>query len=155
MRDDIDDIDDIDTLKKRLQAAVAKIVGLKKEAQSLKAEREQIESRASSITVRLREITGSQYGGRGEIDEQSCVIKNMELRIAQTKGRKVEWIDPGHWHSGHWVIEKVTPKRIYVYKFSNDRSEHFNLDGTAVSRGNQSKIDIAKTFPEGVENFEH
>lgn len=49
-----------------------------------------------------------------------------------------------------YIVEKVTKKRIYVRKKGEDQSLQFEHDGTNVGRYQRDRIDIAKTFPQGV-----
>ena len=57
--------------------------------------------------------------------------------------------DPSWGGSKEYALEKITPKRIFVQEIGCTRSIQFDRNGDAIS--GSGKIDMEKTFPEGVQ----
>lgn len=107
--------------------------------------------RLQVIATRLQEL-GSAYKRCGEIEQARRKIASLTLRLADCEARRVVWQTSPYFYRGEeFVVHKVTQKRIYIRPAGNPREMYYNKDGT---RGNtDGVIDVAATFPEGLENF--
>jgi len=141
-----------ETLDSNLAVAKKNLKVTSQELSNLRVEHKQLEHRLGEVNARLQQLVGTHYQRGGLIDTLKQAVAKAELELEHTKARPVHWIERS-WCSGDYLVQKVTGKRIYVCVFGSTRAEIFNLDGTTVSRTGRAKIDMTKTFPEGVENF--
>lgn len=122
------------------------------ESAELKKEKDKLEARLKEIDQRIIQLHGTHYSRGGLMDTLKADLDKAELEIKHSTSRPVVWAER-NWCNGDYVVEKVTAKRIYVCRFGSTRPDLFNLDGTTVSKGSRDRIDIAKTFPEGLANW--
>ena len=138
--------------------AKQRVNNLLEERNRLKDELASAEATAKRVRERLGKIEGSpwdRYGG--ELARAKSKLADAKRDEADKTLPRVVWQE-GHSprdeyqrHDGDWVLEKVTPKRICIRKAGLGQTELFNRDGTHISRGRKLRIDIEKTFPEGLQ----
>jgi hypothetical protein len=137
----------------QIEEAKAKLDSLLAEERSLRKERDAIEARASEIIGRLSELAPS-FGGWGEIRAAKEALANAERDEADAKLPTVVFVGSPPWshgkEGGRWVVDKVTPKRIFIREAGSTVDKQYLHDGTEPGSYQGSKIDIAKTFPNGL-----
>jgi hypothetical protein len=117
---------------------------------ALKDEQQQIEER-------LYEIHGG-FRGYGEMSRARQKVKVEERAARDATLRLVVWkVEPStHWNDKSpepYVVDKVTPKRIYVRRRGEERADYYVKDGTTGKSYGASVIDVDKTFPEGLDEY--
>jgi len=131
--------------------AKRRVKNLLKERERLKDELASAEATAKRVRERLREIDGGPFGGYGDLGHAKIALADAE-RVERDKTLpRVVWAEGFEPQDGDWVLEKVTPKRIYVRKAGKTATELFSRDGSHISSWQRWKIDVEKTFPEGLQ----
>ena len=140
-----------ETKRDELAAQIAQMeTDLTEHEADIKAAKEII----SESEDRIHEITGGPFGGRygGLLNKAKREHGKLCRMIADKDARTVVWAGTryGIGRDDRWVVIKITPKRIYARAEGSEDSTYFDYSGTQ-SYG--ASIDIAKTFPEGLEAF--
>lgn len=139
-----------------VEEAKAALQLLEHEVVALRQRKNELEAELQTIDNRLRVLQGG-FRGTGELSAARLRVKQAEREEADAKGRLVVWGDSqpyGATEAKPYIVDKITPKRIYVRRQGQERAEFYNRDGTTDSRWCNAKIDLAKTFPEGLEAYE-
>jgi hypothetical protein len=134
-----------------IDEAKQKVNDLLQESNRLKDELASAEATAKRARERLGKIEGSPWDRySGELARAKSELAAAERDEADKTLPRVVWAEGFEPQDGDWVLEKVTPKRICVRKAGSNETELFNHDGMHISRGRKLRIDIEKTFPEGL-----
>lgn len=139
---------DVELAESRLQVLEMERVALQRE---LSVARQQIKD----IECRLRELVGS-FSRTGLIARAKQDKDTTERMAKDSRARKVIWLTPRSWtrdRKQEWVVEKVTPKRIYIREPGSYRSSYYSRQTGAGRCEYDGVIYIEKTFPEGLDNF--
>jgi hypothetical protein len=144
------ELNEVDQAKAKLQA-------LKAEAHTLSQRKRELHDEIDQIEHRIHQLYGG-FGGWGEIKQAKEAIKLAELKERDKVARLVVWsVEPARYlHGGNdepFIVDKVTPKRIYVRRRGETNSEYYNKDGGSGRDYINTKIDIAATFPEGIDEY--
>jgi hypothetical protein len=119
----------------------------------------EIEEELERLKTRHQELCGSTWGrsSNGEIHFAQQRVEQAERNATDAIARKVVWVDDHAPYTGHddkvYVVDKITPKRIYIRIQGSSRSVYYNKDGTNNSEWTKCRIDIYKTFPEGLDEY--
>lgn len=119
----------------------------------------EVEEELGRLKTRSLALHGSVYGGGGELYFASQRLKQAELEATDAVARKVMWVDNKQpyqdvYEKFGYIVDKITPKRIFVRCVGHERCYQYNKDGTVVSGYKDASIDINKTFPEGLDEYE-
>lgn len=129
--------DDIESITSDIQVLKARQEKITQEAHKIYKE--------SSTYGHGRYVTGKLVDLRKELAVLERLIQDDELRV-------VVFIDSPAWRKDvTYIVDKLTKKRIYIREKGIAKSTFYDrTDGTSAYSGT---IDIAATFPEGVDNF--
>jgi len=139
-----------------IEKAKQEVANLQLELTQLREKKKELEQQAKDADQRIRQLVGF-YSSRGLIGQAERRVKTAEREARDAVGRLVVWITPP-WRIGKddkpYIVDKVTPKRIYVRRQGNERADFYEKDGTTGTRYGDSQIDVAKTFPEGLDAYQ-
>ena len=135
-----------------------KLRDAEKRAGRLKAMLASMEERAKLLTAELHKLVGGpwdRYGGQIQQMRSNLVVAESIQHDASK--RQVVFTRLPHSYAGQhdvWVVDKVTAALVFVRVVGSTRQDRYRKDGTGVASGGyMGIIDIAATFPEGVDNF--
>lgn len=92
------------------------------EATKLRDRKEALGKELEEIEQRQRELSGG-FRGFGEIKSKRAEIKTLELEIADKQKPRVIWTDGTT--SDEQIVDKVTPKRIFVRTIGRERADQY------------------------------
>lgn len=119
----------------------------------------------NSLTVRMGEISSAMdrlvgdkdktieglNSHNGNLGRNFKALVYTTIRHADLQRRKVVFSkQSNNWHVVDSVVDKVTPKRIYVRAVGGESTSQYAWDGTASF---SAIINIEETFPEGVKEY--
>jgi hypothetical protein len=137
--------------QENIAAATENLASLVQEARIAQTRLNEIEAEKKQIESRLHELTGG-WGGRGLILAAKHKLITAEQEAKDATKREVKWVkDKPGFEVAEFIVDKVTAKRIYVRRRGRKDSEFYNHDGEKHQYG--CKIDVAATFPEGLDNY--
>lgn len=151
----MEDTEQVKQMRLELQQA-------EKRAGRLKAMLDRMENRAKRMTEELHRLVGGpwdRYGGQIQQMRSNLVVAESIQHDASK--RQVVFTRPPTVYGGAfgggpdvYVVDKVTAVLVFIRKIGSTRQERYTKDGTGVASGEYTgAIDIAATFPEGVDNF--
>lgn len=122
---------------------------------ALQEKRKELEQQTKEVEARIREIYGG-FSRNGLLLQAERSVKIAEREARDRYARLVVWVTAPWDRSDDkpYIIDKVTPKRIYVRRRGQERADYYEKDGTTGTRYGKEQIDLAKTFPEGLEAYE-
>lgn len=95
-------------------------------------------------------LTGGMWGRRHsrlhELEEQITDAKRLRtdedaIRVVFVGCQPREYGD-----EKPYIVDKRTPKRISIRRMGTTRCDHYNADGTPVSKWRKERIDVSATF---------
>ena len=122
------------------------------EKTALTAEFAELSKRLAAVESRLRQLDGA-WRTAGEIRDARNKLDEAERLAADAGKVVVQWaVAPTRWGKQHnpYVVEKVTAKRITIREAGESQVDHFRHDGASGKSYIDWRIDIAKTFPNGL-----
>lgn len=130
------------------------LADLLEEEASLKLEEKAINDRLVAIADRLRQLR-NRYSGTGEIPKAKAHVNRYQTQLSDYDALPVHWLVLPSFRSSaekQYVVSRVTKKRIYIREFGDQSEVYFDRE-TGVRDKWSGQIDIATTFPDGIENF--
>lgn len=118
---------------------------LKKELVDVKQKLEE----AKALEKRAEQLDGGFWGrdkGGGLIGKAAEKVAELKHIESQKSMRRVVFLKKPGWsrEEAEFVVEKVTPKRIFVQQIGNKRSDQYDREGNAI--GGYGVIDMKATF---------
>ncbi len=148
------DVLDSALTSERITQMEAELAALNERYKQLREQEIDLKSKLDVI-VRLRKELRESFLGdatgkipklHNKIAEQKALF---ERQVQDETCRTVYWVNDTR-PSTH-IVTRMTAKRIYVRERGHQSETFYELDGTRRSRyGDQHKIDILRTFPEGL-----
>lgn len=104
-----------------------------------------------TLKKREQQLGGAFGNSRGDIFFMEKHLETIDRFIGDQTKPKAHLTEGKRWQSDdeEWIVDKVTPKRIFLRQKGRERVDLYNHDGTPVSSYGRS-IDMAKTFPNGL-----
>lgn len=138
-----------------IDAAKQEVENLTLEYAELKLKLSSLKIQVNETEARLHEIHGG-FSRTGLLADAKLNLESAERVVRDSTRRLVVWeVSPfiGGWYQSPepYIIDKITPKRIYVRQRGEKQADYYDKDGTN-GYGN-CKIDIIKTFPEGLDEY--
>ena len=140
---------DISSLTEQLASAKKRYAEIRVRLKALAAE--QLSLSDETNTLHARSYSGSFVGIIPDLQEELARARRIEQDAAC---RVVVFVERGVFTNPleTWVVDKVTPKRICIRPTGSTRTEQFDRI-TGSHRWRDEVIDLAATFPEGVDSF--
>lgn len=144
------------SLKDKVHEAELEVKIIELEAARVREAVRKARKDVEALEKRQKELYGGWHS-HGLIDQAKTKLKQACRDLIDSGARKVVWATPPSWSCRQedktYVVVKVTPKRVYIREAGTDREKyHDKLAGNGNSKYD-GKIDIEKTFPEGLDNF--
>lgn len=131
-----------------IETATKELIDLVQEARIIKSRLAEMEAETSQLRDRLNDLDGF-WSGRGLITIAKSKLEQAKRLDDDSRRREVVWVGN---ERADYVVDKITPKRIYVRKRGCEVRVFYNIDGSASASFGRT-IDIDKTFPEGLDNY--
>ena len=119
------------------------------EARIIKSRLTEMEAETKQLKERLNDLEGF-WSRPGLIKIAKDKLEQAKRLDEDSRRRKVVWV--GNERDADYIVDKITPKRIYVRKRGAEASCFYNIDGSSLSSFGRT-IDITATFPEGLDNY--
>lgn len=144
-------------LELRIEVGKAEVKDLFNELDVLKQDIVRAEDALKTMEAHKKELIG-EWRQTGTINAAKGRLAKAELELKDSTARIVVWKERRNWShddNSDYVVVKVTSKRVYVRQKNVDgREVYYNrLTGQGTNKY-EGQIDVAATFPEGVNNYE-
>ena len=106
-----------------IEKAKQEVENLRLELSQLREKKREMTRQVEEADKRIRELVGF-YSSRGLIGQAERELKRAEREAKDATARRVIWVTEPWGRTGDkpYVVDKITPKRIYVRRMGNEKS---------------------------------
>lgn len=143
----------------KLDDLIEKRNGLRYTVEQMQAEFNRLQELIKSLEGQLKEAAGKRddlakvdwYGQPcgGKLCDRKRELAVIERLIADEQATPVVFSKQNYWDRDDYIVDRVTAKQIYVRAKGQSYSTIYLHNGLPVG-GYNRRIDIAKTFPDGL-----
>lgn len=124
-----------------LQFRLETLQALSDEARMLEESIKNLENQLESAKTRLRELDGG-FMGKGLIQDAIKKVADIRRFIDDKQKQPVIWRDGFAPDTTDYVVDRVTPKRIYVKRIGGVGTQQFKHNGLCLNRDIPWQIDV-------------
>lgn len=142
-----------------LERLIEQREALRHQAECLKQEYNRLDALVESLDGQLKAAEEARdniksngfRGADGQLPDVERELAQTEILIADEQKPVVHWVEGtrSSWDRDDYVVDKVTAKQIYARRKGHANCIVFQHNGLPIG-GYSHRIDIAKTFPQGV-----